>query len=469
MDEFETYNGGLLSSCKVALSPNQDLHGYDSPWVGGAGKNKLDISSGTPTDKAYYQDNKVIITGGTYSNFVTPTITITEAGSITFSTDITVTSGTLNYAIIKNGTQVAEVSATSSGKKTTTINNLAVDDEILIRLRSMDNGQGYFSECQVELGSTATTYEPWDNICPISGHTQVEVEVSDGQTTQEQVTVNLGGTYYSGILDIVSGVFVVDRGYILFDGSQSFTTFGTDGQEFRYDISGLKNSIANLISSFLKTVFPYISWNTSGDSISVVGNGSSLGIRLASQVTSATELKAYFAEHPLQVVYELATPQTIQLTPQQVKALVGENHLSAPLDGQEITESKYRELFTWNEVEAYVNAHSGGGGGVDYSTTEVDTGIKWTDGKPIYMRTFTNVGLPQNAYSATLDLGVEADTIVKIEANDSANAGNATIIFEGVYAKINKTPGSNTILNPTNQLANLTGATLTVYYTKATD
>ena len=85
------------------------------------------------------------------------------------------------------------------------------------------------------------------------------------------------------------------------------------------------------------------------------------------------------------------------------------------------------------------------------------------------MRTFTNVGLPQNAYSSTLDLGVEADTIVKIEANDSANAGNATIIFEGIYAKINKTPGSNTILNPTNQLAHLSGATLTVYYTKATD
>lgn len=118
--------------------------------------------------------------------------------------------------------------------------------------------------------------------------------------------------------------------------------------------------------------------------------------------------------------------------------------------------------------DAFSNMEGGeGGGGVDYSTTEVDTGIKWTDGKSIYMRTFTNVGLPQNSYNLTLDLGVEADTIVKIEANDSANAGNATIIFAGVYAKINKTAGSNTVLNPTNQLANLIGATLTVYYTKA--
>ncbi len=30
-----------------------------------------------------------------------------------------------------------------------------------------------------------------------------------------------------------------------------------------------------------------------------------------------------------------------------------------------------------------------GGGGVDYSTSEQDTGLKWVDGKPIYQRTFT--------------------------------------------------------------------------------
>ena len=33
-----------------------------------------------------------------------------------------------------------------------------------------------------------------------------------------------------------------------------------------------------------------------------------------------------------------------------------------------------------------------GGGGVDYSTAEQDTGIKWVDGKPIYQKTFLNIG-----------------------------------------------------------------------------
>lgn len=34
---------------------------------------------------------------------------------------------------------------------------------------------------------------------------------------------------------------------------------------------------------------------------------------------------------------------------------------------------------------------SGGGGGVDYSTTEQDTGLKWIDGKPIYQKTYSEV------------------------------------------------------------------------------
>lgn len=32
-----------------------------------------------------------------------------------------------------------------------------------------------------------------------------------------------------------------------------------------------------------------------------------------------------------------------------------------------------------------------GGGGVDYSTTEQDTGLKWIDGKPIYQKTYSEV------------------------------------------------------------------------------
>jgi hypothetical protein len=41
-----------------------------------------------------------------------------------------------------------------------------------------------------------------------------------------------------------------------------------------------------------------------------------------------------------------------------VKALVGENHLSAPLEGQEITESQYKQMFTFDDVIAYIQSLS---------------------------------------------------------------------------------------------------------------
>ena len=37
-------NGSNLTSCTTTLQPVQDLHGYDYPWVGGAGKNKLNAN-----------------------------------------------------------------------------------------------------------------------------------------------------------------------------------------------------------------------------------------------------------------------------------------------------------------------------------------------------------------------------------------------------------------------------------------
>ena len=33
-----------VQNLKVALEPIQDLHGYDKPWVGGGGKNKLPLT-----------------------------------------------------------------------------------------------------------------------------------------------------------------------------------------------------------------------------------------------------------------------------------------------------------------------------------------------------------------------------------------------------------------------------------------
>lgn len=118
---------------------------------------------------------------------------------------------------------------------------------------------------QLELGSTATAYEPYN---------------SDTYTTA------LGRTVYGGTVDIVSGVLTVDRAYI---ASYNGETIGEP-------------------------------WISSMDEY-VAGTAPSTGA---------------------QVVYKLATPQTYQLTPQEVTLLLGENNVWSDSGNIEMA---YRTLF----------------------------------------------------------------------------------------------------------------------------
>lgn len=61
--------------------------------------------------------------------------------------------------------------------------------------------------------------------------------------------------------------------------------------------------------------------------------------------------------------------------------------ITTPVDGQVL---KYDSTSS-----KWINANEsgGGGGGIDYSTTEQDTGLTWVDGRPIYQKTYYVDGL----------------------------------------------------------------------------
>ena len=130
--------------------------------------------------------------------------------------------------------------------------------------------------------STApTSWTPYSNICPIRGHTEVETVVSpttsadDGDT----YTTALGRTVYGGTLDVVSGeLTVTDANIASYNGETLPATWISDRDEY------------------------------------------------ASGTTPTTGA---------QVVYELATPQTYQLTPQEVSLLQGTNNVWS--DGGDVT------------------------------------------------------------------------------------------------------------------------------------
>ena len=483
-DTFSTVNGGLLSECKVNLSPVQDLHGYDHPWVGGSRKNLLPMTV----------DNiKALNTGGTWNGNVYTrnggTFTIlTDAdnnvigiqinGTFTATTTLIVLSSNLQHS----GTTTYKINGASQNTLIMLWNNSWVgiggasygqDIE-----KTMADGT-YIRQCAIQVSAdtidneiaypmirlateTDPTFEPYENKCPISAHTQAKLEqrggknkfddslfdtdvgetliyvqfavpngkyvmstpdfpivntitnvfflagkvtggassayngvykgrpisitVTDGYYTvvyrssnstnhnnpknfnwqiEEgstatpyvpyngyQITVNLGGTYYSGTLDVVSGVLTVDK------VGKDITTLAN----FRYsspygafigDFSDSKIGSMDFSSSAYGV--GYIITNASDCLAAPDGkiyrqsNNAQFFIKDA-RFTDVTSFVSALSGQTL--CYELATPTPIQLSPTMVKALVGENHLSAPLDGQEITESKYRELFTWDEVES---------------------------------------------------------------------------------------------------------------------
>lgn len=145
-----------------------------------------------------------------------------------------------------------------------------------------------FKDVQIESGSQMTSYAPYSNICPISGWSAVDVTVADDITdpTIENVyTIDLDGTRYGGTLDVVSGVLTVDRGYIAsYNGETLPSTWISDRDVY---------------------------------------------VEGTSPTTGA------------QVVYELATPTTIQLTPTAIKSLTDTNNLSA--DTGDVVEASYWE------------------------------------------------------------------------------------------------------------------------------
>jgi hypothetical protein len=161
-------------------------------------------------------------------------------------------------------------------------------------------------------------------------------------------TITLPTTVYGGTLDVTKGILTVDKGFVTFDGSESWALSG--GEKVRCSIYALQNLIKcpasasevleGLQASYLTAQTDNATYRgTVG--ISCQTNGA-VGITLTGEATTADAVKAYLAEHPLQVVYPLAAPQTYTLTPTEVKTLLGENRIYA--DAGQVT-AQYRADF----------------------------------------------------------------------------------------------------------------------------
>ena len=169
-----------------------------------------------------------------------------------------------------------------------------------------------------------------ENERPISGWESVSVMVSptEDEADATTTTVNLGRTVYGGTLDVVSGVLTVTHGYMKYTNIS--TTSGTavmGGWRCNFlcpdgDINKGKWSVQSvpILSMFDGSKL----LNEGGISKGYALNNYTVIVPNATSKETADAIL-----EGLELVYELATPQTYTLTGQEISTLLGENNVWA--------------------------------------------------------------------------------------------------------------------------------------------
>lgn len=189
------------------------------------------------------------------------------------------------------------------------------------------------------------------NIRPISGYTEEVISVKDStDTTQETYTTAFGQTVYGGTLDVLTGELTITHGYV----DLGSLTWSYDSTNLRFETRSLVGQYKNLgsrLTPFLSSIYTALTHGESFDvnwNYVVYSGGSNDSILVHNHdYTSVADFKT--AMNGVQLVYELATPTTLSLTPQTVKALVGENHISASTG--DVLECKFSMLINGDDLE----------------------------------------------------------------------------------------------------------------------
>jgi len=176
-----------------------------------------------------------------------------------------------------------------------------------------------WADVQIEFGQIASEYEPYN------GHTY---------------TIDLDGTRYGGTLDVVSGVLTVDREYVDL-GTLDWALRPNTNNVFEADVTNIyvPKSAGERNKGMICSIYKLSSVTYLDDRMddeSMLRYGGKVLVRDTSY-QDATTFKT--AMNGVQLVYELETPQTYQLTPTQVNSLLGQNNVWA--DTGDVLDAEY--------------------------------------------------------------------------------------------------------------------------------
>ena len=247
-------------------------------------------------------DYPVIPTASVVLNLPSGTYTVSTDGTLSANVTFYASDDGVNYAWYANGLNA------STKNRTVTLDKPYVQ----LRWQVPANTTDTLPPIMFEYGSTYHSYEPYQG------------------DTYDITFPAEAGTVYGGTLDVVNGVLTVDRAYASvasvlnkFEDENGYYWYSTSSTLVIPIISGLN---AGLISDrFVKII--NVSTDNNDGVITFYANGiirwkEKGDLALADYIT-------YLASNPFQLCYELATPITYTLTPQQIALLRGNNALWA--------------------------------------------------------------------------------------------------------------------------------------------
>lgn len=351
---FTTRSAQNAQSAEIVLEPIQDLHGYDHPWPAGGGKNILPLTisriKSLNTDGTW-SDNNYVIKGVTYSFDVNDDGSIskiTVSGNNTTDDYAAVylldkayeqlyagtiyVSGSTNSGANICYMQMNKVSTSGGSASVVGIipNNTAYEFDstnyriqLILCFAPNKSADGYIYYPMISKTNTRD-FTPYSNICPISGHTEVSVKVTNGKESTDpdyavatDLTKDLGQEVYGGSYNPVSGELVVTIVEVdlkdltfTYDSTnarfQANLPYATEGKWIDYAIcSCYKKNSTNVVDKTFN-----IGWGRL-----VIQDSSYNG-----DVTAFTT-----AMQDAQVAYVTTQISTIQLTPNKISLLSGAN------------------------------------------------------------------------------------------------------------------------------------------------
>ena len=211
-----------VKSLKAQIEPVQDLHGYDSPWPAGGGKNLIGIEDNADTVRGITvtqsADGTIVLNGtvtGSGDNIIN--IKPTAHNSYTPLTDIFPIKADVQYKLFGcpsggststyrlqllaygSGQEPVDVGSGSSAFSFTQSQIESMRYRLAIRLvAGLTCNNLTFKPMVILASETDTSFVPYSNECPITGHTGAKVEKRGKNLLTAQSVTKNGSTYLVG-------------------------------------------------------------------------------------------------------------------------------------------------------------------------------------------------------------------------------------------------------------------------------